>query len=140
MSIVVAYTADDYCQNIKIVEGSKLDKLAVTHNVMGHLQDISCMDIIMILNLLKVTSCDFIQKSVQDLLVNLRHRFEKIHVFHNFGGDNLECILSANFLERCEHVENLFLNVNKNIGCRFKLLNFGCKARISANSLSFCTL
>ena len=64
MSIVVAYTADDYWQNIKIVEGSKLDKLAVTHNVMAHLQDISCMDIIMILNLFNVAFIDFIQKSV----------------------------------------------------------------------------
>ena len=124
MSIVVAYTADDYGQNIKIVEGSELDELAVFHNVMGHLQDISCMDIIMILNLFNVAFVDFIQKSVQDLLVDLRHFFEKIHVFHNFGCDNLECILSANFLEGSMHIEILFLNVNKNIGSRFKLLNF----------------
>ena len=123
MSIVVAYTADDYGQNIKIVEGSELDELAVFHNVMGHLQDISCMDIIMILNLFNVAFIDFIQKSVQDLLVDLRHFFEKIHVFHNFGCDNLECILSANFLKGSMHVEILFLNVNKNIGSRFKLLN-----------------
>ena len=124
MSIIVAYTADDYGQNIKIVEGSELDELAVFHNVMGHLQDISCMDIIMILNLFNVAFIDFIQKSVQDLLVDLRHFFEKIHVFHNFGCDNLECILSANFLKGSMHVEILFLNVNKNIGSRFKLLNF----------------
>ena len=124
MSIIVAYTADDYGQNIKIVEGSELDELAVFHNVMGHLQDISCMDIIMILNLFNVAFIDFIQKSVQDLLVDLRHFFEKIHVSHNFGCDNLECILSANFLKGSMHVEILFLNVNKNIGSRFKLLNF----------------
>ena len=59
---------------------------------MGHLQNIGCMDIVMILNLLIVAFLDFIQKSVQDLLVDLRHNLEKIHVTHNLFSDNLECM------------------------------------------------
>ena len=67
--------------------------------MIGHLQDIGCMDIIMILNLLNVASLDFIQKSVQDLLVDLRHNLEKIYVTHNLCSDNLECMWSAYLLE-----------------------------------------
>ena len=74
---------------------------------MSHLQDISCMNIIMILNLLNVASLDFIQKSVKDLLVDLRHHLEKIQVSRNLGSDNLECIFPANRLEGLMNVEIL---------------------------------
>ena len=80
------------------------------------------------------------QKSVQDLLVDLRHNLKKIHVPHNLCSDNLESIWSANLLEKCEYVKFLFLNVKENICSWFELLNLWVQAWISASGLSFCTL
>ena len=94
----------------------------------------------MILNLLNVASLDFIQKSVQDLLVDLRHNLKKIHVTHNLCSDNLECMWPAYLLEGCMYVEILSRNLSKNIGSQFEMLNLLREAWVSASSRPLCTL
>ena len=112
VTVIVANGGDNHGKDVELRKGGIPDHFAFSHDMVRHLKHISSVDVIMILNFANISFVDFVQKSKEDLLIDLSD-FIETEFLHEVNGYHWKSILASDLCENSMSIEIEFTSFSK---------------------------